>query len=189
MAIVAYPLNNINYSAEDAMLISLPVSSGVYGEDGNFNITYNGDMTVTISDGLGFIRYAKTKGFTFYMDVAETLTFDRADTVLSRIDRVVLQWDEVKNSVELKIKKGVLSSTPSAPERVETEAVYELVLYDVKISPNLESISAENVTDQRLNEELCGIMANTITKIDPNWIKLMINEVFDRFTNVAEEGM
>lgn len=189
MAIVAYPLNNINYSAEDAMLISLPVSSGVYGEDGNFNITYNGDMTVTISDGLGFIRYAKTKGFTFYMDVAETLTFPPADTVLSRIDRVVLQWDEVKNWVELKVKKGVLSSTPEPPERVETEAVYELVLYDVKIEPNSSSISAENVTDQRLNEELCGEMANAITKIASSAVRSIVNDVFDRFIDVSKVAM
>lgn len=166
MAIIAYPLNNIEYSAEDAMLFNLPVSSGLYPGRDYFPITLSGGFSVKIGVGLGFMRYAETKGFTFYQSTEETLSFDEADTVLSRIDRVVLQWSENRNAVALVIKKGEPSSTPAAPARETTSDLYELVLYDIVIAAKATSITAANVTDQRLNPDLCGLMANNITSID-----------------------
>lgn len=174
MAITAYPLNNIEYSAEDAMLMNLPISSGVFADDDHFAISLSGDFSATISAGLGFIRYDTAKGFTFYMDAEETVLFDEPDTVLSRIDRVVLRWDESKNGVSLAVKKGSPSSTPVAVERETNSSVYELVLYDITIAANATSISAANITDQKLNPALCGLMANNITSIDTAAINAQI---------------
>lgn len=166
MAIIAYPLNNIEYSAEDAMLFNLPVSSGLYPGRDYFPITLSGGFSVKIGVGLGFMRYAEAKGFTFYQNTEETLYFDESDTVLSRIDRVVLQWNENRNAVSLAIKKGEPSSTPVAPARETSSELYELVLYDIIIAAKATNITAANVTDQRLNPDLCGLMANNITSID-----------------------
>lgn len=179
MAIIAYPLNNIEYSAEDAMLFNLPVSSGLYPGRDYFPITLLGGFSVKIGVGLGFMRYAETKGFTFYQNTEETLSFDEADTVLSRIDRVVLQWDENKNAVSLVVKKGVLSSSPVAPARETGSEIYELVLYDVRIPANATNITAGNVTDQRLNPDLCGLMANNITGIDTEAIEAQIEALIE----------
>lgn len=166
MAIIAYPLNNIEYSAEDAMLMNLPISSGVYGGEDNFAISLSGGFSATISAGIGFIRYDTARGFTFYMNAEDSVSFDASDTVLSRIDRVVLQWNENRNAVSLVVKKGEPSSTPVAPARETSSSVYELVLYDIMIAANATGITAANVTDQRLNPDLCGLMANNITSID-----------------------
>lgn len=166
MAITAYPLNNIEYSAEDAMLMSLPISSGVFADDDHFAISVSGGFSATISAGLGFIRYATARGFTFYMDAEESVSFDAPDTVLPRIDRVVLRWDESKNGVVLAVKKGAPSSTPVAVERETNSSIYELVLYDITIAANATTITVSNIVDQRKNPELCGIMANQITNID-----------------------
>lgn len=174
MAIIAYPLNNIEYSATDAMLFNLPVSSGLYPGRNYFPITLSGGFSVKIGVGLGFMRYAETKGFTFYQDAEEFLFFDEADTVLSRIDRVVLQWNENRNAVSLVIKKGEPSSTPVAPARETSSDLYELVLYDITIAANATNITAANVTDQRLNPDLCGLMANNITSIDTAAIEAQI---------------
>lgn len=165
MAITAYPLNNKTYSAEDAMLMNLPISSGIYADDDHFAISLSGGFSATISAGLGFIRYDTAKGFTFYMNTEEAVSFDEPDTVLSRIDRVVLRWDENQNGVILAVKKGTPSSTPVEPQRTTTSSVYELVLYDVTISANSSAIVSSNIVDQRKNPDLCGIMANNITNI------------------------
>lgn len=177
MAIIAYPLNNIEYSAEDAMLFNLPVSSGLYPGRDYFPITLLGGFSVKIGVGLGFMRYAETKGFTFYQNTEETLSFDEADTVLSRIDRVVLQWNENRNAVSLVVKKGEPSSTPVAPARETSSELYELVLYDITIVANATNITAANVTDQRLNPDLCGLMANNITSIDTAAIEAQITDL------------
>lgn len=174
MAITAYPLNNIEYSAEDAMLMNLPISSGVYAGKDNFAISLSGGFSATISAGLGFIRYDTARGFTFYMNAEESVSFDAPDTVLPRIDRVVLRWDENRNGVVLAVKKGSPSSTPVAVERETSSSVYELVLYDITIAANATGITAANVTDQRLNPDLCGLMANNITSIDTAAINAQI---------------
>ena len=166
MAITAYPLNNIEYSAEDAILMNLPISSGVFADDNHFAISLSGGFSATISAGLGFIRYDTAKGFTFYMNTEESVSFDEPDTVLSRIDRVVLRWDESKNGVVLAVKKGTPSSTPVAVERETNSSIYELVLYDITIAANATTITVSNVVDQRKKPDLCGIMANQITNID-----------------------
>ena len=166
MAIIAYPLNNIEYSAEDAMLMNLPISSGVFADDDHFAISLSGGFSATISAGLGFIRYDTARGFTFYMNTEEGVSFDEPDTVLPRIDRVVLRWDESKNGVALAVKKGTPSSTPIAVERETNSSIYELVLYDITIAANATAITVSNVVDQRKNPDLCGIMANQITNID-----------------------
>lgn len=189
MAIVAYPLNNIDYSAEDAMLFNLPVSSGLYPGKDYFPITLLGGFSVKIGTGLGFMRYAETKGFTFYQNVETTLSFDNPDTILSRIDRVVLQWDENKNAVSLVVKKGVLSSSPVAPARETGSEIYELVLYDVRIPAKATNITAGNVTDQRLNPDLCGLMANNITEIDTEAIESQIKALIQGQSTEIQEAV
>lgn len=177
MAIIAYPLNNIEYTAEDAMLSNLPISSGVYAAEDNFDISLNGGMSLSLGTGLAFIRYTTEKGFTVYLDRPEILAFDPSDNVLSRIDRVVLQWVEADNKVNITIKKGTPASTPVPPDRSATASVYELVLYDVRIGAGVTSLSNAAITDQRLNKEVCGLMANNITKIDTSAINAQIESL------------
>lgn len=175
MAIVAYPLNNITYQAEDAMLMNLPYSSGIYGQDGNFVLTRNG-MNMTVSAGLAFIRYSAIppRGFTVYNDEPVTLTLSAADGSLPRVDRIVLRWRSSSNSVAITVLQGTASSTPTPVVRSTTASVYDLVLYDVTVRAGATSISAADVTDQRLNPSLCGLMANQITAIDTTAIETQI---------------
>lgn len=177
MAIIAYPLNNIEYTAEDAMLANLPISSGVYAAENNFDVSLNSGMSLSLGTGLAFIRYTTEKGFTVYLDEPKILDFDPSDNVLSRIDRVVLQWVEAENKVNITIKKGTLASIPAPPDRSATASVYELVLYDVRIGAGVTSLSNAAITDQRLNEALCGLMANNITKIDTSAINAQITSL------------
>ena len=62
MAIITYPLNNIEYTAEDAELYLSTRTSGVFAND-DFPITVPGDgNTVTIGEGIGWIRNSKFAG-------------------------------------------------------------------------------------------------------------------------------
>ena len=62
MAIITYPLNNIEYTAEDAELYLATRTSGVFAGD-DFSITVPGDgNTVTIGEGIGWIRNSKFSG-------------------------------------------------------------------------------------------------------------------------------
>ena len=180
MAIIAYPLNNVDYTAEDAMLQNLPVSSGIYANTNQFSLSLTNGFSFEIGKGLAFMRIDEAKCFTVYSNETTALTLDIADSALSRIDRVVLQWNQAENSVKIAVKKGEYSSTPTPPIRVATVAVYELVLFDILVTAGATKISAGNVTDQRLNESLCGLMANYITKIDLSAIQNQLQEVIEQ---------
>ena len=176
MAIKAYPLNNVDYTAEDAMLLTLPVSSGVYAEGEQFPITLTGGLSFEIGVGLAYIKYDTAKGFTVYSNEPLVFTLGAADSTLSRIDRVVVQWSQATNSVNVVVKKGTPSSTPTAPERSMTSSLYELVLFDIKVSPATTELTSSMVTSQGENEELCGYMANAITKLHLGKISAEITE-------------
>lgn len=193
MSIVAYPLNNITYTADDAMLLNLPITSGVYGQTGNFNLTASG-MAMTIGTGLAFMRIATAKGFTVYSDTPVTLTLDAADSVLDRIDRIVLKWrsSTTPQAVTLEVLKGTPSSTPSPYARSTTADNYDLVLYDILVDAGATSIAAANITDQRLNPSLCGLMASNVTQIDTTAIHNQIVDLIDdqatAIATVAEQA-
>ena len=167
--ITAYPLNNTLYSADDAMLLNLPITSGVYGQTGNFNITAYSNLTLTIGAGLAFMRIATAKGFTVYMNGGKDITLETANSSLPRIDRIVLRYVTASNVVELTKLTGTPASAPQAPAR-DTETNYDLVLYDVLVPAGATTISASNITDQRLNPNLCGLMASNVTQIDTTTI-------------------
>ena len=62
MALVTYPLNNLDYTAEDAELFHCTRSSGIYAND-DFGFTVTGtDNTVTIGTGIAWIRNSKFSG-------------------------------------------------------------------------------------------------------------------------------
>lgn len=189
MSIIAYPLNNITYNAEDAMLLNMPITSGVYGQTGNFNLTTN-NMTLTVGTGLAFMRLTTAKGFTVYNNTPVALTLDAADSVLDRIDRIVLKWRSGSNAVALEVLKGTPSSTPSPVARSTGADNYDLVLYDILVGAGVTTISAAAITDQRLNPNLCGLMASNVTQIDTtalhNQIVQLINDQETTINTIAE---
>lgn len=177
MAIIAYPLNNVDYTAEDAMLQNLPISSGIYANNNQFSLNLTNGFSFEIGKGLAFMRIDEAKGFTVYSNETTSFIIDEADSVLSRVDRVVLQWNQAENSVKIVIKKGEYSSTPTPAARETGVAIYELVLFDIFIAAGSTKISATNITDQRLNKALCGLMANSITEIDFSLIQNQLDEI------------
>lgn len=177
MAIKAYPLNNTLYSADDAQLMQLPVTSGVYGQKGNFDITLNNNMKATISSGLAFFRIDTAKGFTVYMDAASTATISAASTANPRIDRIVLRWKSSTNSVTLTVIKGTAAASPTAPALSRTATQFDICLYDILVDKSVTKIEDYAVTDQRLNDSVCGLLANHAYKVDTSNLQARINEL------------
>ncbi len=164
MAIVTYPLNNIDYTAEDAEIYNSTRTSGVFADTDNLDLTVTAARTVSISPGMAWIKNDDFKGKAVAVKNAVTLTFDPPDSTLNRIDRVVLGFSAVDNATTLYIKKGSPASTPTAPALTKSVTTYELGLYDVYIPAGLVSLNQSNITDQRANESLCGIMNDGVTR-------------------------
>lgn len=106
----------------------------------------------------------------FVNDSDYLLTIDNADGVLNRIDRIVLQLNYLNREIVPVIKKGTFASSPVAPSLQRDADAYELAIADVYIGAGSISISQANITDTRLNTELCGVVHGLIDQVDTTTI-------------------
>lgn len=163
MAIITYPLNDIDYDAAAAELYNSTRTSGVYAMADNLNYSISG-RTITISPGMAWMKTEAFTGKAVGVTEPVALSVAAADTVLSRIDRIVLQFSKSANKTQLILKEGTPASNPEAPARSATESLYELVLYDVSVPAGSSEITDANITDQRGNPALCGLMTDGVTR-------------------------
>ena len=73
----------------------------------------NGDMSVTISPGIGWLKADAFWGTVIFEGTATTLTSDMADSALDRIDVVCARLDKNTNAASLLIKKGSYDPQPA----------------------------------------------------------------------------
>ena len=92
MAIITYPLNNIEYTAEDAELYLSTRTSGVFAND-DFPITVPGDRnTVTLGEGIGWIRNSKFAGKVVANKTEMPLDLGLPHATYTRIDAEALRF-------------------------------------------------------------------------------------------------
>lgn len=183
MALTTYPLNNIEYSAEDAELFHVTRTSGVYAKN-SFDYSVTGaDNTIVIGTGIGWIKNSEFSGKVIALKERISLDMGVADSVYPRIDAVVIQFDANLNETNIIVKNGTASSKPIPPEVSRDEAVYELHLYHVKREAGSLSITHSNITDLRLNSSYCGLMADSITSIDTYAIEKQVADLIKSLQN------
>lgn len=138
-------------------------TEGVFPTPGNaFQLVENATNGAIVKAG-----FAMLQGVTVILDEDQEITFDSA-TSQPRIDRVVLRHDDalsVRNT-SIQILKGTSSSNPQPPTITRNETIYDLALADVLIRANTSVVTQAQITDLRLNTDLCGIVKGTIEEID-----------------------
>ena len=170
MAIITYPLNNIEYTAEDAELYHATRTSGVFAND-DFPITVSGDgNVVTIGEGIGWIRNSKFSGKVVANKAEMSLDLGLPHATHPRIDAVVLQFNANANASEIIVKNGTAQTDPVPPEVVRTESIYELHLYHVYREAGAASVTSNNVTDLRSDSTYCGLMSDDVTMIGDDYV-------------------
>ena len=164
--IITYPEDGIRYDAEDASGYFATRLSGVYSADEDFAVTANGDLTVTVSAGQAWVRPARFRGRSIIMEQPETITLTAADTVRTRIDRLVLRYDAAAKKTSLTVLTGTPdSASPTAPEITRTALVYDLCLAEIRRPAGSTAVTAADITDTRADEDVCGVMRDGVTGI------------------------
>lgn len=107
---------------------------------------------------------AHIEGARFWESSSRSITLSQASSTLSRIDRVVLRFDtaEDKRNIDIYLKEGVPATHPSPQEIIRQSNYYELVLADIYVPAGASEITNANITDQRPNTELCGLVIPAI---------------------------
>lgn len=183
-----FPNNVDEYiGAENVMKWLHGRSSGVFGADGNLSVTANGDMTVSVSDGVGWLANDKADGTVFWNDTKEQtgselqLTIPLPDAILPRIDRIVVSWDTVDYSEKARIEvlKGTPKNAPTAPELTNNTLKRQISLAHIYVAAAVSSISADSITDERLDPDVCGLVTDWVS-VDTTTIQAQFSALLEK---------
>lgn len=183
-----FPNNVDEYiGAENVMKWLHGRSSGVFGADGNLSVTANGDMTVSVSDGVGWLANDKADGTVFWNDTKEQtgsklqLTIPLPDAILPRIDRIVVSWDTVDYAEKPRIEvlKGTPNNAPTAMELTNNTLKRQISLARIYVAAAVSSISADSITDERLDPDVCGLVTDWVS-VDTTTIQAQFSALLEK---------
>ena len=180
---ICFPLDNTPYEAKDMGTYLATRTRGVFSAESNLTVTpgENG-LSVSVSPGLAWLKWSDYWGTAALQEQALTLALDTADGALKRIDAIVCRLDKVNNRAEIVVKKGAPSSAPIVVPPVRDANYDELYIATVLIGAGVISISASAITDQRLNEEYCGLMRDGVTGIPTASLHAQAQQILTELT-------
>lgn len=73
-----------------------------------------------------------------------------------RIDRVVARLNLTDRKIEFAVIQGIPAVSPVAPSLTRNADIYEMSLAKVSLANGYSTIVAGNITDERLDETVCG---------------------------------
>ena len=195
---ICFPLDNTEYTASALGSWCATRTRGVFSGDTHLVTTTNGDLTVTVSPGLAWLKPSEYWGVVVLLEEAQVLASDTADGSLTRWDAVCLRLDKNQNIPELILKKGPYGTNPAYPALVRDLNYDEIFLAVIKRRPGATSILATDIVDLRLDETYCGIMRDGVTGIPTQalydmwmaWfaqLKLDTEAVFSNYQQLAND--
>lgn len=185
MEIKSFPNNRDEYiGAEYVMRWLHGRTSGVFGAANNAAVQAAGGMAVTVSDGVGWIANASQNGIVWWnsneADNGEKLSLiiDQADTVLNRLDRIIVEWKTINYAdlPEIKILKGTPSSAAAPPALTNNSTLRQLSLARVSVAAGTTAITASMITDERMDKSVCGIVTENV-EIDTSMMHSQFSEL------------
>lgn len=191
MPIITYPLNEKEYSAEDAAMYNFAISSGVASQD-DFRCAVSGlNNIVSVGVGIGWLKVNRFGGLVIGQRDASEIDIGLPDAINPRIDVVAIQFNIAENGSKIIVKNGTASANPVIPARTTTESIYEIYLCSIYRKPGATAVTPSDVTDLRLDAQYCGLMANSITKIDTAAINAqvqgLINDLRQALNDVEQD--
>ena len=170
------------YVADDfARYFRAFISSGIFMKDAtNLQVIANGDMAVTLKAGKMIID-----GYGYENTGDIIITIDPADGVLGRIDRISATWSKDDRDIHYTLQKGTPSYEPVAPECRRTEEYKDYVVADIYVAAGVIKIQQQNITDQRLNSDVCGL-AIPFSELNTDAIFTQYQDAVNEFLKFAD---
>lgn len=185
MAETCFPLENTLYTAEDAQLWLATRTSGVYAGT-HLGVTANDTMEMTLGSGIAWLHYDEFAGCVYGNRSALALAVDMSDGQYNRIDRVCIRLEMLNNKCYAYIKKGTADANPVPPELQRDNVAFEISVAQIFVGAGVIGISPGNITDERLDETVCGLMRDGVTGIDTSVMQAQFASMLDTFTTVYQ---
>lgn len=170
------------YKAEDwAWYFATFIANGIFPKpsDGLQVVAYSG-MEIKVNAGYAFIN-----GYAFRNPATLSVTLDMAEGAQNRVDRVVVRWDLPQRDMYIAVLKGVPSAKPVATAVTRNTEIWELALADIYVGKGVTKILTQNITDQRFNSAVCGIVTGTVEEIDASVLTKQFTDFFNTYSQAV----
>lgn len=166
------------YKAQDwAEYFASFIGNGVFPVPSTgLQVVVDSGMNVIVKAGKAWIN-----GYFYYNTSDLTVALATADGQLNRVDRVVVRWDLTNRTITTAVKSSAFSASPSAPALQRDADIFELAIGDVFVGAGATTITQSNITDQRYNTALCGIVVGVVEQIDPSAITAQFDNFFELY--------
>lgn len=156
------------------------LSNGVYYGDYNnygensMKVSLDGGMNIKVAPGAGLIE-----GADFENTAERIITLERP-TSGERVDRIVVQLNDSLDvrQTKLLVKEGN-GTTPATLQRDNN--IYEICIAEVTVK-STGNITEEDITDKRLNKDVCGIV-NSLISVDGEELYQKFQDYIDTVTD------
>lgn len=151
------------YDSNDfANYFSELVGNGVvYDVSTALKVLTSSGMSVSMQAGAAFLLGRKYEN-----TAAMTLTLGTANGSLPRYDRIVIKLDKTARTITAYVLAGTPASTPTAPALTQGVDVFEISVARILVGAGVSSITPSDITDERLDPAVCGIVTGLIQQID-----------------------
>ena len=131
---------------------------------GGFDISLIGDMSISVSPG-----FTHLNGAVKHFDSDTVLELDSKNSGYKRIDSVVIEYNEESSirNIVLRILRGDdYVGTPVAKTLTRSGGVYQISLANILVDGTDDQlyITADDITDTRGDELVCGYVSSTVTE-------------------------
>lgn len=196
-----FPNNQDEYRGAEAVMRWLyGRTSGVFGAAGNAAVSafQTPRMAVQVSDGTGWLADQNGLGCVWWIDNNASggsplaLAIDAADAVYNRIDRVIVEWN-TPNYTDwpvVRVLKGTFATKAVAPALTNDSTTRQISLARIYIKAGATGISAADITDERLDEAVCGLVTDRVnvdTKTINAQIMALVNELRTKLSEVEAQ--
>ncbi len=175
-----WPLDNTLYTAQSIGAFTGTRTRGVFSADDCFEVSAIGNFELQVQGGLAWLQKEKYWGVAVLETLPTVFSIDIGSGALQRYVAVVLQLDKTANLSRLVLKYGEYGDEKPLP--VRDEFYDEIILaYCLQKAGAVELTSAD-ITDTRLDEDLCGLMRDGVTGIPTS----SLNNKLSQFINSIE---
>lgn len=150
-------------------------TNGVFANpSSNFQVLAHSGMTVRVKPGACFIQ-----GVTGIEQNNTDLAIEKAEELTNRTDLIVLRVDFTQNRrLSVEVKKDTTELRRDAD-------VWELQIAKIDVKALTQQIRQSDITDTRLNSDVCGVVTGTVHQVDTTEI---FNQYMDYWNRKKAEN-
>lgn len=136
-------------------------------------------LSVTLTPGQAWIN-----GYWYKNDEDLELPIALPDESQPRIDAIAIRWNSITRDIKAVVIQGEPNSTPIAPTPVRDMVNYDLVLAHIRVNASALRIEDANITDTRLDFDICGFVYTLIDRGEEASLENRVNVLSNKVDTI-----